>query len=86
MYSPEESGAIVVMLGGSDKSSQVRDMGRPNNCTMSKSPPRPFDMVNSLNDEEDVTVYLNAAIEDGDIVKARRMTHKKPPACGPVRP
>lgn len=51
---------------------------------MSKVKTRPFDMANYLNDEEDVTAYLQAAVEDGDpallaaalgdIAKARGMT------------
>lgn len=51
---------------------------------MSKVKTRPFDMANYLNDEEDVTAYLQAAMEDGDpallaaalgdIAKARGMT------------
>jgi probable addiction module antidote protein len=51
---------------------------------MSKVKTRPLDMANYLNDEEDVTAYLQAAVEDGDpallaaalgdIAKARGMT------------
>lgn len=51
---------------------------------MSKVKTRPFDMANHLNDEEDVTAYLQAAVEDcdpallaaalGDITKARGLT------------
>ena len=51
---------------------------------MSKVKTRPFDMANYLNDEADVTAYLQVAAEDGDpallaaalgdIAKARGMT------------